>query len=276
MLRFTVAALIALTLAAPAAADERDVRVRSGTTTAVATLVRGAGPAPHAGILWVHWLGDPPTTNRTEFLSDARALALRGATSLLVDAPWAKPDWFERGRRPETDARDIAAETAALRRALDLLAAQPGIDRHRIAYVGHDFGAMAGVLLTAADRRVRWAVYLTPTLSFWEWYLLGRQPADAAAYIRTMSAFDLPPYLARSQAAGTLVQTARHDAYVSSATAAAFRNALPARDRTLKAYDTDHAMVSPAATADRLAWLAQRLGLRAEEPRPPENSTPTP
>jgi hypothetical protein len=45
VLRFTIAALIALALAAPAAADERDLHVRSGTATAGATLVRGAGPA---------------------------------------------------------------------------------------------------------------------------------------------------------------------------------------------------------------------------------------
>jgi hypothetical protein len=93
-----------------------------------------------------------------------------------------------------------------------------------------------------------------------------------AAYVRTMSAFDLPPYLARSRAAGTLVQVARRDAFVSSATAAAFRNALPDRDRTLRAYDTDHGLVDAGATADRRAWLAQRLALAADAP--PAANTP--
>jgi hypothetical protein len=68
----------------------------------------------------------------------------------------------------------------------------------------------------------------------------------------------------------------RRDAYVSSATAAAFHNALPARDRTLLTYEADHALRDPVATADRRAWLAKRFGLAAEEPRSPEKSPATP
>ena len=46
-----------------------------------------------------------------------------------------------------------------LRRALDVLLAQPGVDPKRIAYVGHDFGAMYGAVLAGVDRRVSvWAL----------------------------------------------------------------------------------------------------------------------
>src|SRR5215831_15224530 len=36
-----------------------------------AYLVVPDGKGPFAGILYVHWLGDPSTTNRTEFLDEA-------------------------------------------------------------------------------------------------------------------------------------------------------------------------------------------------------------
>jgi dienelactone hydrolase len=225
-----------------------------------ATLVRprAAGPLRGAGILWVHWLGDPATTNHTEFAADARALAARGATSVLVDAMWSQPDWFDKVRTPANDACDVPREVIALRRALDFLVAQ-GVDPARIAYVGHDFGAMYGALLLAVDPRPSRAVLMTPTLSFWEWFLLGTQPADPAAYVATMSRFDLPAYLGRSHANATLLQFAKHDVYVSAATAAAIGSLVPARGRTIKTYDSDHALHVAAAANDRRAWLIREL-----------------
>ena len=47
-------------------------------------LIPGQGAGPHPAVLFVHWLGDPPTTNHTEFEADAGALAKLGVTSLLV------------------------------------------------------------------------------------------------------------------------------------------------------------------------------------------------
>lgn len=218
-------------------------------------------PKPAPGVLWVHWLGEPATTNHTEFVDDARALAVHGVVSLLVDMPWSQPKWFESVRKPETDYADVVAQVVSLRRALDCLSTMPGVDPARIAYVGHDFGAMDGALLLAADERPRYAVLMAPTLSFWEWYLLGPQPADQAAYVAQMSAFDLPRWLPRGHQRATLLQFANDDNYVSQATALAFRNAVPDTDRTLKRYATDHALADPQAAADRRAWLIAHLGL---------------
>ncbi len=38
-----------------------------------AYLVTPAKPGPQAAILYVHWFGDPATTNRTQFLNEAAA-----------------------------------------------------------------------------------------------------------------------------------------------------------------------------------------------------------
>ena len=77
--------------------------------------------------------------------------------------------------------------------------------------------------------------------------------------------------LARSRAAGTLLQFANDDEYVARASAVAFRNSLPNRDRTTSMYDGGHALTDRTATADRLAWLAKRLGLAAEQTAPRQN-----
>ncbi len=116
-------------------------------------------------------------------------------------------------------------------------------------------------MLLAVDERPKYAVLMAPTLSFWEWYLLGAQPADRAAYVAQMSAFDLPRWLPKGHQRATLLQFGNKDEYVAQATASAFRNAVPNVDRTLKRYDTDHALVDAQATADRRAWLIAHLGV---------------
>ncbi|HEX3550736.1 MAG TPA: hypothetical protein VHT53_10190 [Candidatus Elarobacter sp.] len=250
------------------------VRPRYNGVQGVTAIVLGTGrngtnavvigpPAPKnaPAVLWVHWLGAVATTNHTEFLSDAEALAQRGVVSLLVDMPWSQPGWFTSGRAPESDYADTIAQVVILRRALDCLTTLPGVDPARLAYVGHDFGAMDGALLLAADPRPKYAVLMAPTLSFWEWYLLGKAPADPAEYVARMSTFDLPGWLARGKQQATLLQFGQDDEYVAQATGIAIRNAVPDRDRTLKAYRLDHALDDATAHDDRRAWLAAHLGV---------------
>ena len=239
-----------------------DVRTPSGMLPAlVLRPPTAAGAAKHPAVLWVHWLGETATTNHTEFLSDAHALALHGVVSVLVDMPWSRKDWFTTGRLPENDYRDTIAQVVSLRQTLDLIAASPDVDPARIAYVGHDFGAMDGALLLAVDARPSYAVLMAPTSSFWEWYLLGKQPADRAAYVAQMSALDLPGWLAKGKQKATLLQFGQNDEYVAQATGIALRNAVPEHDRTLKAYKLDHALNDVTVHDDRRAWLIAHLGV---------------
>ena len=220
---------------------------------------RASANAP--GVLFAHWLGDPQTTNRTEFRADAIWLAKCGIVSLLPDEPWAAANWFERVRSTRTDAADSLAAVARLRRSLDVLVGTGQVDPARLAFVGHDFGAMYGALFAAVDTRPRAVVFMTPTVTLREWFLLDtrRPPIDRIAYERTMRAFDVPPYLAKARFRASLIQIARHDEYVSAANAALFANAVPNRNRTVCTYDVGHSLAIGAATSDRRSWLADQL-----------------
>jgi predicted esterase len=234
----------------------------AGKTPMSSVLVMPAGPVKNApAVLWVHWLGEVATTNHTEFMSDAEALAKRGVVSMLVDMPWSQAKWFSDLRSPQNDYADTVDQVIALRRALDCLTGVNGVDKTRIAFVGHDFGAMDGALLLAVDARPAYAVLMTPALSFWEWYLLGKQPADPGAYVEEMSGLDLPRWLANGKQKATLLQFGQNDEYVSQATGIALRNAVPNRDRTFKAYKLDHALDDVTAHDDRVTWLATHLGV---------------
>src|ERR1051325_9651872 len=124
-----------------------------------AFLVAPDGAGPFAGILWVHWLGEPATTNRTQFLEEATALAPKGIVSLLVDAMWSAPEWYGH-RDPDQDYDNSIRQVIALRRAMDLLASRPQVDKARLGFVGHDYGGMYGMLMAGADGRARTYVYV--------------------------------------------------------------------------------------------------------------------
>ena len=220
-----------------------------------------ASAGKHAGVLFVHWLGDPKTTNLTEFEPDALALAKRGVTSLLVGAMWAKPHWFMRVRTTATDYRDSIAQVVNLRRALDVLQSQPGVDSKRIAYVGHDFGAMYGAVLSGVDPRPRWYVLMAGTPSFSEWFLLGKKPADIPAYQAQMAPLEPLQYLAQSKASGYLFQFSQKDEYIPPDRQMQFFGAAPL-PKALYVYDADHSLRIPQAYSDRVGWLLARLTVR--------------
>jgi dienelactone hydrolase len=226
------------------------ISFRAGDRTVHAALVHPKDPGEKApGVLFVHGLGDPATMNHTEFLADAMWLARRGVVSLLPDEPWSQADWFSRIRSTKNDERNSVAEVIALRRSLDALVATPGVDPSRLAYVGHDFGAMFGALLAGADARVTYAVFVAPTV-------------DAGAYLGQMSALDISASLARATFRSSLLQFAAHDADVPAAKARAFADAVPSFDRTVHTYDAGHALAIDAATDERRDWLADHLGVR--------------
>lgn len=214
------------------------------------------GPA----ILYVHWLGEPATTNRTEFLAEAVTLAERGVTSVLVDAMWAAPKWYGQ-RVPEEDYAQAIHQVIELRRAMDLLLTQPGVDPQRVAFVGHDFGAMYGMIAGALDRRAKAYVFMAPTPHFVDWFFFARQPQDPAAYRAQISAIDPVRYVPKLAPAHIFFQFANKDEYVSAEEAAEFFAAAGVPKQTAT-YEARHDLHTAVVAADRVAWLARELGLK--------------
>lgn len=242
------------------AALVRDITFTPADKPVKAFLVSPAeGAGPHPAILYVHWLGEPETTNRTQFLDEAVALAGRGVVSLLVEGMWAEPDWYK-NRIPEEDYAHAIRQVVELRRAMDLLLAHPGIDPERVALVGHDFGAMYGLMAEALDRRARTCVLMAPTPHFEDWFLFRQQPQDLAAYKAQLATIDPVLFVEKLAPASVFFQFANRDFYVSAEKAAEFYAAAGPRKHRVT-YDAEHDLDHPQAAADRLAWLEHELGL---------------
>jgi dienelactone hydrolase len=231
-----------------------------------AYLVVPQGKGPFAGVLWVHWLGEPETTNRTQYLKEAIALAPRGAVSLLVDAMWSAPKWYEE-RVPDTHYDTSLRQVIALRRAMDLLLKQPGVDPARIGFVGHDYGAMYGMIAAGVDRRAKTYVYVAATQSLLDWAFFAAQPKSKADYLRQNANLELTDYLRQVKNASTLFQFANSDVYVSRSDTFTLLGATQGR-KERKFYDAEHSMSPPQVAQDRDAWLATELGLAAASVAP--------
>lgn len=243
------------------AALVRDLTFTPADKPVKAFLVSPAtGAGPHAAILYVHWLGDPKTTNRTQFLDEGVALAGRGVVSLLVEGMWAEPGWYK-NRVPEEDHAQAVRQVIELRRAMDLLLAQPGIDPKRVALVGHDFGAMYGMMAEALDRRAKTCVFMAPTPHFVDWFLFRQQPKDLAAYKAQLATIDPVLFVPKLAPAPVFFQFASKDFYVTAEEAAEFYAAAGPR-KQMATYEADHGLHPPEVAADRVAWLERELGLK--------------
>ena len=233
----------------------------TGADPVRATLVRPPGGSQRGpAVLWVHWLGEPATTNRTEFLDEAVELARQGAVSLLVDTLWSQPGWYEH-RTMDSDATAFTAQVVSLRRGLDLLAQEPGVDPAKLAVVGHDFGGMTGMLASAADGRPRSHVLLALTSRFEQWmfYDPKKRPTEEQAYRTQLAAIDPIDALPALEGA-TLIQLAQEDFYVPPAQIEIWRKAISGRGE-LRTYPTSHAMEAAEVRTDREEWLRRTLGM---------------
>lgn len=227
-----------------------------------AYLVRPPARGHYAGVLFVHWY-EPKSadSNRTQFLTQAIDLGKSGTVSLLIETMWSEPKWFN-ARHRAGDYRNSRDQVKNLRRALDMLLSIPDVDRQRIAYVGHDFGAMYGAVLAGVDRRPKaWALQ-AGTTSFSDWFLLGEKldAAERQRVIEKLAPLDPIRFIGEAKPAPVLLQFGRLDEYVPAAKAQAFFDS--AREpKDVKYYDAGHAL-NAAAVRDRQNWLREKLGLQ--------------
>ena len=227
-----------------------------------ATLVVADGPGPHPAVLYVHWLGEPATTNRTEFFKEAVGLSRFGVTSLLIDAMWSASGWFSKGRY-EDDFDASVKQVVEIRKALDALAAQPGVDPKRVAFVGHDFGAMYGVLAGAVDRRPKTYVLMAGTATFHEWYLLRKeQPKDKAAYVKQMEPLDPVKWMGALAPASVFLQFADKDRFVPKEKSQQLIDAAPS-PKLSRFYAAQHGLGTSGDVNERFRWLSKELELPA-------------
>lgn len=225
-----------------------------------AHLVEPVGGGRGAAVLYLHWF-DPeaPDGNRDQFLDEAIDLARgHGVVSLL---PQGRFPWAAAPTDAEADLARVREEVAGHRLALDLVAGRTDVEHGRVAIVGHDFGGMHGIVLAAEDERVAAVVAIAATPRWGDWFLpFWPIAGDRWEYLRALHAVDPIARIGEIAPRPICLQFARGDFYIADMTGLELHRAA-GEPKEIHAYDADHAMRTPAARADRVAFLRRVLGL---------------
>ncbi len=230
-------------------------------------LVRPAGEGPFAGILYMHWgQGD-----RTEFLAEGVVLAKRGVVSLMIDAPYHRPDVdsYSFVADPEAEREGYVQLVGDLRRGFDLLAAREDVDSKRIGYVGHSLGATWGGALAGIDPRFAGYVLmgglprLTDVLGDDSYAKLMQQAftrEQLERYVAVLSPINPELFVGRASPSSILFQFARHDRFISDDSARAYVKAA-GDSHEVRWYFTSHEFDDPDSPHDRMEFLRKKLAL---------------
>ena len=236
-----------------------DEGLGEGDAAVEAYVLEPAGGEIHAGILFLHWLGEH-RSDRTQFLSEAREYARRGVRCVL---PAGRLPWVPDPVDADTDVANLELEQRRLDAALDRL--QAGLPtKAPLALVGHDFGAMHGLGLAARRPAFKATVVIAATPRWGDWFLrFWKVEGDRFDYLRRLAPFD-PVTTAGSLEGSVLWQCSERDFFIAPMDAIELARAAPAPkggQPAIEWYTADHAMRSAKARAARRAFLDRELRL---------------
>jgi dienelactone hydrolase len=194
------------------------------------------GPGPYPAVIYLHAGG----RNKTQYYVEAKLLAGQGVVSLLLDSPF------------ETNCLDSIRQgyirtVLFVRRGVDLLESLPQVDRSRIAFVGHSFGATWGGVIAGVEPRIHFFV------------LMAGYAQVSKNDTPEVPDLDAILYVGHAGGASFLFQFAEKDEYIRLEEARQYY-AVAGGEKTIVWYDTTHLGLQETGQADRLDWLADHLG----------------
>lgn len=239
-----------------------------------AYLLIPASAGPHPAVLFGHWGGG----DMTEFLAEAEIYARAGAVCLLPDYPWVRPRKWRRTvqnyDKPELDKEIYRQAVVDLRSGIDLLFGRSDVDRARLGYIGHSYGAQWGAILTAVDRRIQ-AVALVagvPNLDCifmregdpdLKEFLKQFPPGQLEKYLEVQSSLSAVNYVGHSAPTPLLFQFAAFDPNFNRDAMESYF-AAASEPKKILWYDTGHELADPQAVLDRYTFLSGPLRLAAK------------
>src|SRR5215211_6915030 len=106
------------------------------------------------GIILMH--GSPGSSRDGWLIDYAQTYAKYGAVVIAIDAPFARRKDFGNTLHMTKQDRDEQIQLMKdLQRAVDVLRAQPNVDKDRIAYMGVSYGGAMGVQFAAVEHRIK-------------------------------------------------------------------------------------------------------------------------
>jgi dipeptidyl aminopeptidase/acylaminoacyl peptidase len=200
----------------------------------------GGDGEPGPGVLC---MGGADSYAEELYLFGAKALVDRGATVMVVDTPG-------RGIALRRDKlRAIAEYERPASKALDVLAAHPGVDPERIGVVGSSLGGYYGPRLASADERVKalvsWCAcfdvlrdlydYYPPIQAQMRWVVGADDDAEARRILSDFNLKDAAPRIT----CPILISHGANDEFMPTSSAEELFESVGSADKQLKVWDAD-------------------------------------
>jgi dienelactone hydrolase len=169
---------------------------------------------------------------------------------------------------------DIAIVTQAvtdLRRAVDVLLARPEVDKNRLAYVGHSFGAATGGILMGVEPRFKFFALMagefaiqernrnnqSENLVKWRSKFTREEFED---FMRRTTPLDPSIQVVKARTAPVLLQYAKNDEFFAGEKDIIRAAKIVSEPKIVKIYDDGAHELNAEARRDRVEWLANQLG----------------
>jgi len=219
-------------------------------------LVERAGRRRLPAVVLVHGSG----SDRRELLGDAVAFAQLGGVALTITEPSdAHPPPAAKGARALLfQSRAITVRNVvAIRRAADLLASLPTVDRRRLGYLGWSAGAKAGTYIAASDARFKALALLSAGADELSNFVAAAPPPIQPQVRLVLGSVDPLRYIGFARPGSLLLEDGTKDRVVPHEGLLNMIHAAP-RGTVVRWYAGGHALV-PKAWRDALDWLLKQL-----------------
>jgi dienelactone hydrolase len=208
----------------------------------------------YPGVFYMHWLGGtyPVNSGMHYFLTEAAQMAANGHICIV---PQGFFPWSQAPSGDKDDAVKLQKQLQQMLGALMLLINQDNIDRSDISFVGHDYGAMHGLVLVAGTEIFSRAVFMAPNDNYADWNrILKSMPEKTfSEYSRMLSEWNPLNTAAILPDIPLLFQFSKTDQFVSQASAQAVLDKAP-KSATVLWYPQGHALGEEAKN-DRVGFL---------------------
>jgi dienelactone hydrolase len=218
------------------------------------------------GIILMHCA--PGSSRDAWLINDAKTYANSGAVVIAIDAPFDRRNNFNATvQMTKQDRAEQIQLMKDLQRAVDVLLAQPNVDKDRIAYVGVSYGGAMGAQFAAIEHRIKaaalvvgnggWVTRMTQKEELP--FLASLSCATRAAWFREMVPIEPIRFIGFAKGTPLLLQNGKLDEAVLEADAQLLHNAAP-EPKKLLWYNAGHNLTLQAVL-DRHEWLVQQIGL---------------
>jgi poly(3-hydroxybutyrate) depolymerase len=237
---------------------------KGGDVTAYLLVPEGSGP--FAAILLMHG----SSGSRESLLPFAKDLVITGAVVMTIDGPAARVkarNWLTFTPQDREEQIQLIVD---LRRGVEILTQQKGVDSSRIGFIGYSYGAAMGGLLAGVEHRIQAYGLMVGDGGLVTHFMEDGKPVGGfetlpagmrETWLQAMEPIDSIHYVGHASPSALFFQNARYDSLVTEADALAYQ-AAGSEPKRIEWYDSGHGLPA-AAYIDMVNWLAEQIGIDA-------------